>query len=303
MSKDTVTLKFEDIRLNSDGMTNCRSELGDLTGLVDSIKKHGMKQNMCVWQPPGKDYYVLAFGFRRYEALKLIRNEAPDAFAKVPCVLVRGGLVDAQTINLVENLKRKNLNHGDLAGRLGEMYTDRKMKEVEIAKQVGLSQPQVSNLIAVNMKCTPSVLRALKKGFINLATAKKLARLASDKQEEALNSLLADEQAADIDKWLTDQNKGSKKPGIAILRQKLKQIEAHSSEYDGDFRKGVRIGILYGMGLVASDKDLLHPPESMPEQPAAAQGRGKSLKTIQKEKATSKAPAKKVVKKKAVPKK
>ena len=276
MSNDTVTLKFDEIKMNTDGMTNCRSDLGDLNGLKESIEEEGLLQNVGVWQPPGKDYYVLSFGFRRHAAIGLIREQDPLFMDDITCAVVGGGLSDAQSTNLIENIKRQNLNHADLAARLGDMYVNRGMKEIEIAKKVGLSQPQVSNLVAVSLKCIPAVLQALKKGWVNLATTKKLARLTEEKQAEALESLLDEEQSTDIESWMKKQDKGSKKPGVAILRQKLKQVEAHPSEYDPDFRKGVCIGILYSMGLVADEKTLMHPPEKMPEAAKPSGGHGRA---------------------------
>lgn len=293
MSKETtVTLKLTDIRLNTDGMTNSRSEIGDVTDLRDNILERGLLQPMCVWQPPGKDYYTLAVGFRRHAALSLIREIDPTFMDTVTCGVVLGGLADAQAANLSENIRRKDLGHADLAARLCDMYVNRRMKESEIAKAVGLSQPQVSNLVAVNMKCIPAVMQALKKGWINLATAKKLARQSADKQAEALEMLLNKEQTMDIDNWLANQDKGTKKPGVSIIRQKLKQIEAHSSKLDVDYRKGVCVGILYTMGLITNEQALMQPVEGTPtSEERKAKGRGKSLKTLQQERAEKTVPA------------
>jgi len=278
-------LKFTDIRLDTDGMTNCRLELGDISDLVESIKKEGLLQNLGVWQPSGKDYYVLTLGFRRYAAITEIRKENPDFMNEVDCTVVEGNLAKAQVVNLVENIKRKNLNSGDLASRLYHMYDKGGLKEAEVAKLVDLSQQHVASLIAVHMQCIPAVLRALRKDWITLTTAKKLSRFPADKQAEALENLLNTEQAGALDKWLADKEGGSKKPGFAVLRQKLKQIEVYSSDLDVDFRKGVTVGILYSMGLISKEQDLMHVPAGTALlQAPAVKGRGKSLKTLQKEK-------------------
>jgi len=287
MSKEsvTITLKFLDIKLNTDGMTNSRTELGDVTSLRDDILESQLIHPLGVWQPPEKDYYVLAVGFRRHAAICLIRETDPTYMDMATYTVIEGGLTDAQAANLIENLKRENLCHADLAKRLCHMYVDRGMKESEIAKAVKLSQPQVSNLIALNMECIPTVMQALRKGWINLATAKKLSRQEAARQAEALEVLLSKEQSTDIDTWLAKQGKGSKKPGIAIIRQKLKQIGAHASEFDEDYRKGVCTGILYTMGLITDEKALMHPVEGTPTSVEERKGRGKSKKTLQWEKA------------------
>lgn len=99
------------IQIFSDKDFNCRGQIygSDIADLATSIEKVGLQAPIVV-QPFEKDddpniKYRIIMGHRRHAAFKALRRETIPGF-------VRSGLTefDARVLNLVENLKRTNLN-------------------------------------------------------------------------------------------------------------------------------------------------------------------------------------------------
>jgi len=84
---------------------NPRKEIGDISELVESIKTHGILQNLTVVELDKyeKGYYRIVIGHRRYEAAKLA------GLTEVPCVISTMDYRTQLGTMLLENMQRADL--------------------------------------------------------------------------------------------------------------------------------------------------------------------------------------------------
>ena len=184
-----------------------RKDMGDLRGLADSIRDHGLLQPIGVTNESD-----LVFGHRRLKAAKLL------GWNEIPCVVV--DLESIVTGEYAENEIRKDFTlserdsirraidaeekakakerqreHGKTApGRKtlpqksAEVKTSTKPREsrTAAAKRVGLgSHDTASKVGKVVDKGTPELVQAMDKGTVSVNAAAKLAELPKPKQQAA----------------------------------------------------------------------------------------------------------------------
>ena len=130
------TIKITDILIKD----NIRQrELGDIAGLMQSIKNHGLMQPIGVKETnDGK--YVLIWGFRRLEAHKKLGYNLIDAiifFKKDQIMLEEMFYV----LNASENLHRKDITFLEF-GRVCKILSQT-MNRSEIASRLGVSKRKV----------------------------------------------------------------------------------------------------------------------------------------------------------------
>lgn len=112
--------EIQDIPLDkilADDKWNCRGKIvpGDVLDLIRDIQENGLQTPVTVMpyaNPLLPQYqFKLIAGYRRYTTFTILRKDHPQKFAKIPC-LVKANLdeLTARTINLQENLIRKQLN-------------------------------------------------------------------------------------------------------------------------------------------------------------------------------------------------
>lgn len=125
--------------------SNPRGSLGDLTELVESIRKHGILQPLTVRPHPTRvGHYEIVAGHRRYAAALLAGLD------RVP-VVVRGGAAGEGKVlelMLTENLHRLDLNPMDKAEAMGKLIR-LGYKAAEIAENAAISPPTVSYHLAL----------------------------------------------------------------------------------------------------------------------------------------------------------
>lgn len=117
---------------------NVRGDLGDLSGLVASIRAHGILQPIVVEDRPlsGGQFQIVA-GHRRYEAAKKAGLDmVPVVFAKA------GADTEPEELMLVENLQRSDLNPMDKAEAMGKLKA-KGYTVPRIAASIGLAEPTV----------------------------------------------------------------------------------------------------------------------------------------------------------------
>lgn len=155
------------------GPHNPRRDLGDLDGLVASIRAVGIQEPLLVeWATPADPYTLLA-GHRRLAAAKLA------GLVEVPCLVRQGASTPAlrMEIALIENLQREGLSPLDEADGYRAL-TNLGLSQREIAQRVGCSQSNVSK--KMDLLALPTALQAKvgkKKDGLTLEAAAALARL------------------------------------------------------------------------------------------------------------------------------
>lgn len=191
---ELIEVEFEDIVLNSNGFTNGRTHIGDISTLKKSIEENGLMDPLVVWD--SGEELVLVAGYRRYAALEQLREEiSEESFKTLIVSLCKGNLEEALAKNIEENIQRKNLNPADEAQAVSNLY-DKVGDQTTVGSMLGMSQGWVSNRVNLYKGLIPRALDYLRMEKINLTQATKLSKLVladgspdEHKQNKFLDSL------------------------------------------------------------------------------------------------------------------
>lgn len=155
MSDISLTLPTEMLpveRIFSDPDFNCRGPIApfDVIELSRSIEANGLQQPVVVQPispeeyarlglPPGRYDWRLVMGHRRHKAFEILQTR--DARFKLIPAVVRKDLsaVQARTMNLIENLERRDLTVMQEARALEKFHTAG-VPQDEVAKLIGKSR-------------------------------------------------------------------------------------------------------------------------------------------------------------------
>ena len=124
---------------------NPRKDLGDLTELRESIREHGIMQNLTVvpeTEEQGDGYRIL-IGHRRFAASEGIVDE-------LPCVVAKG-LTDREQVGIMlcENMQRADLTYLEQAHGF-QMMMDLGDTVETISEKTGFSKATVKHRLAIN---------------------------------------------------------------------------------------------------------------------------------------------------------
>lgn len=164
---------------------NCRGKIppSEVVDLAKDIDIHGLA-NPILLQPwtPGPQKYRIVCGHRRFMAFKLLKRD------DIPAI-IRHNLneIQALTINLSENLKRKDLNMLQEARTL-KKYFDMGVGEFRIAELVGMSRGWVQ--IRRELLSLPEdIQEAAASGFLTAEHIRDLYNLPTDEQYAAVREI------------------------------------------------------------------------------------------------------------------
>ena len=165
---------------------NCRGRIApiDVIDLARSIGEIGLQQPILV-QPitvhPPQKYRIVA-GHRRYAAFRILEKETIQA-------VIREDLTELQArkINLVENLKRQDLNMLQEANAIRH-FKNAYVREDEVARELGMSRGWVQVRYMI-LTLPPEVQQEVAAGFLNQAQIRELYGLSQGQQYEAVRRI------------------------------------------------------------------------------------------------------------------
>ena len=135
--------------------------------LAASIKSKGLIEPITVRHD--EKGYVIITGERRFKASQLA------GLKEVPCIIKEIGDQEAVTYQLIENLQRENLNPVEEARALKRL-TDNGVKQTEVAKLIGKSQPYVSQSLKILSLPKDILEKALEEGTPKDVLLRKLEK-------------------------------------------------------------------------------------------------------------------------------
>jgi len=171
---------------------NVRREGGDIVGLAESIREHGVLQPLGVVHR-GSGYQVV-YGDRRREAAIVVGLD------RVPCLLL-GDLDDDQRLirNILENLQRLDLNDLEKARAFEKMRETLLRAGIErgaaidaMCRRLGLSASQIKRYLSL-LELPSSVQNLLAAGDLAVTQAQHLRQLSPAARQEAVALLAAEE--------------------------------------------------------------------------------------------------------------
>lgn len=175
-----------------------RSEFDEeaLNELANSIQEKGLIQPITVRKVKAEKYQIVA-GERRWRASKLI------GLKKIPAVIRKFNDQEMLEIALIENIQREDLNPIEEAKAYKEMLNNFDITQAELAKQVGKSRSNVSNMVRL-LKLADKVKNHLQQGAISIGHARAL--LALEKKETQIaaceNIIIQDLTVRETEKYV-----------------------------------------------------------------------------------------------------
>ncbi len=215
---------------------NVRSDPGDLAGLAETIREHGILQPLGV-TPEGQAYRVV-YGNRRREAAIVVGLD------RVPCITVRDGNPQSVVIHQVlENLQRLDLNDMDkyrafdrMLQHLLEQGISQSQALDQMARTLGLSARQIQRYLRL-AQLAPAVRQHVASGALGVTHAQHLVDITPDARQEAVVDLVIEESlsAAELARLCAALERNpniSPAAALEMLRQgdRVPVIEARPTE-------------------------------------------------------------------------
>lgn len=111
-----------------------------VASLAASIDRHGLLQPICVRETQANHYQIVA-GERRWRAFRSLQR------ATIPALVIQAD--DPNTLALIENLQREDLDGLETAGALYALLQERGLTHDQLGALVGKSQAYVSRMLGI----------------------------------------------------------------------------------------------------------------------------------------------------------
>lgn len=171
---DFINIKMGDIKPNPNQPRTDFDPVG-LDDLASSIKKNGLLQPIIVREVDKGSYEIVA-GERRYQACNRLKMES------IPARIVSLDDTQAQTVALVENLQRDDLNPIEEAKGYKRLVDLGGFKQKDIAEAVSKNTSTISN--ALRLLDLPEEVQALMyDGKLTAGHARTILSLPVDQEE------------------------------------------------------------------------------------------------------------------------
>lgn len=179
---------------------NPRKDLGDLEELRESIREHGIMQNLTVIPTDDTlEHFRILIGHRRFAASEGILTE-------LPCVMVEG-LSDREQVGIMlcENIQRSDLTYIEQA-RGFQMMLDLGDTVETIADKTGFSEKTIKSRLEINKLDEETLGEASERFQLSIADFMKLSKIKDvEKRNEILESVDSSRELSDeVDGYLEE---------------------------------------------------------------------------------------------------
>lgn len=233
MNEIIKNIKLDHIHPHPD---NPRKELGDLSELVESVKKNGIMQNLTVIPIEGREgEFMTIIGHRRSAAAKLA------GITEVPCRIIEGmSLKEQVSTMLEENMQRNDLTIYEQAQGF-QMMLDLGETEEGIAEKTGFSKSTIRRRLNI-AKLDPVLLKKKEQDDSFQLTLKDLYELDKigdvKKRNEILNNARDSRDLAWRARNAAKEEQKAKTAAVLVEKLKEKGIKkapkgAENERWDG----------------------------------------------------------------------
>jgi ParB family chromosome partitioning protein len=126
-----------------------RSDFGNLSDLVESIKEKGVLEPLLVRPSDVGGRFMIIAGERRYRA------SLEAGLSEVPCIELDVDEKEVAEISLIENLQRKDLTPFEEADGLHSLAERFGYTHEEIAKRIGKSRTSITEVLSLALMPAP----------------------------------------------------------------------------------------------------------------------------------------------------
>lgn len=211
---------------------------GELEGLANSIREHGILQPLIVSSDPSSGQYVLIAGERRLRAARIAGLET------VPVIIRPASEQQRLELALIENIQRANLTPLETAQAYHFLIEEFGLTHEDVSIRVGKSRESVTNTLRL-MKLPEEIKQGLTSGFISEGHARALLGLEANQlamvevYKTVVNNKLSVRQTEELVKKLNNvQPRRSQRKSAPI---EIQEMEEQLRQY-----LGTRIKIRYG---------------------------------------------------------
>lgn len=181
---------------------NPRKDLGDLEELRESIREHGIMQNLTVIPTDDTlEHFRILIGHRRFAASEGILTE-------LPCVIAEG-LSDREQVGIMlcENIQRSDLTYIEQA-RGFQMMLDLGDTVETIADKTGFSEKTIKSRLEINKLDEETLTETSERFQLSIADFMKLSKIKDvEKRNEILESVDSSKDLAyEVDEYLEELN-------------------------------------------------------------------------------------------------
>lgn len=181
---------------------NPRKDLGDLEELRESIREHGIMQNLTVIPTDDTlEHFRILIGHRRFAASEGILTE-------LPCVIAEG-LSDREQVGIMlcENIQRSDLTYIEQA-RGFQMMLDLGDTVETIADKTGFSEKTIKSRLEINKLDEETLTETSERFQLSIADFMKLSKVKDvEKRNEILESVDSSRELSDeVDEYLEELN-------------------------------------------------------------------------------------------------
>jgi ParB/RepB/Spo0J family partition protein len=160
-----------------------RIEQQDLTELMESIKQHGLLQPIGVWKEDNGEY-TLAFGHRRFEAMKKLGWTHVVVGTQVIVLPEKLSLDEFLVLNTTENIIREGISPVEL-GKICSRLIEMNYSLGEIASRLSIPKKRVESAINIFTN-TPEEYKA-HIGYIPSGSGRKKTKISASVANSIIN--------------------------------------------------------------------------------------------------------------------
>ena len=153
-----------------------RKDMGDLKGLVESVREKGVLEPLLVRSLPESEKYLIISGERRYQAARLA------GLRELPCIEKEANDSETLEIALIENLQRKDLTPFEEADGLQALVDRFALTHEEIAHRVSKGRSSITE--SLSLRSIPDEIKALciENNVLSKSQLLQVARQPSDEK-------------------------------------------------------------------------------------------------------------------------
>ncbi len=151
-----------------------------LSGLIQSIRKNGILQPLCV-RKINKTRFELIYGHRRLSAAKALEMRF------VPCLISNISDKDSCVFSLIENIQRENLNFIEEAKAIDKLIKEYGFTQAQAALHLGIKQPTIANKLRI-LKLSERQIERIENFSLTERHARALLRLSEPTQRDDILS-------------------------------------------------------------------------------------------------------------------
>lgn len=195
-----------------------RHQVRDIQSLQESILTHGLLNPIGVWKQDGCFY--LACGFRRFSAIKDLRDRFPEQYVEIfpsgiPHVVVASDLIGARMAQLAENCQREDNNHVEISEAVYDLRNDENVKTQDIAVSLNKSVTWVQDYNRFYKNAVQELKDAVAEELISFRNALKIMQEDEETQRRLVDAIINGEESKEAEEPKDEEPKEKKPKAIS----------------------------------------------------------------------------------------